>query len=74
MNVGWIVGILLASKIPLYLFICDSVTSLLIDLHSLSVCINHIYYIFEAPFYNAKESQFIIQDEDNEINVLALLL
>lgn len=71
---GWIVGILLASTISLYLFICDSATSLLIDLQYLSACINHIYYRFEAPLYNVKESQFIIQDKHNEMNNLALLL
>lgn len=44
-----------------------------IDLQSLSACINHIYCRFEAPRHSAKESQFIIQDQDNEMNVLALL-
>lgn len=45
-----------------------------IDLQSLSACINHIYYRFEAPLHREKESQFIIRDQDSEMNMLALLL
>lgn len=65
MHVGCIVGIISASTISLYLFICGSATSLIIDLQSLSACVNHTYYRFEAPPQNVKESQFTIQDKDN---------
>lgn len=54
------------------LFICGS-SDKQIDLQSLSACINHICCRFEALRHSAKESQFIIQDQDTEMNVLSSL-